>query len=105
MANEFSRPPLSRPVAPAKGKPALTPAERRTMKFVDAATPSQSPTRITTPAAAPADKPHSPAEAKQLREEICAEYVAKHGAFPDLQYIMSEVFKRRGIKLPKRAFK
>ncbi len=104
MANEFSRTPLSRPVAPAKGKPALTPAERKSMKFVDAATPEQSPTRIAASAAA-ADKPHSPAEAKQLREEICAEYVAKHGTFPDLDYVMSEVLKRRGIKLPKRAFK
>jgi hypothetical protein len=104
MANEFSRTPLSRPVAPSKGKPALTPAERRTTKFVDAATPDQSPTRIALPTGA-ADKPHSPAEAKQLREDICAEYVAKHGTFPELEYIMGEVFKRRGIKLPKRAFK
>ena len=104
MANQFSQTPLSRPVAPSKGKPALTPADRKTMKFVDAATPEQSPTRVAVPATA-TDKPHSPAEAKQLREEICAEYVAKHGRFPDLEYIMSEVFKRRGIKLPKRAFK
>jgi hypothetical protein len=104
MANEFSRTPLSRPVAPAKGKPALTPAERKSMKFVDAATPEQSPTRIALPTGA-ADKPHSPAEAKQLREDICAEYVAKHGTFPELEYIMGEVFKRRGIKLPKKAFK
>ena len=104
MSNQFSSPPLSRPVAPAKSKPALTPAERKSMKFVDAATPPQSPTRTAVPATA-ADKPHSPAEAKQLREDICAEYVAKHGSFPDLEYVMSEVFKRRGIKLPKRAFK
>ena len=104
MTSQFSRPPLSRPVAPAKGKPAVTPAERRTMKFVDASIPPQSPTRIAAPAVAD-DKPHSPAEAKQLREDICAEYVAKHGTFPDLEYVMSEVFKRRGIKLPKKAFK
>ena len=104
MANEFSRTPLSRPVPPSKGKPSLTPADRKSMKFVDAATPEQSPTRIASPTASN-DKPHSPAEAKQLREDICAEYVAKHGTFPDLEYVMGEVFKRRGIKLPKRAFK
>lgn len=74
------------------------------MKFVDASIPPQSPTRIAAPTAND-NKPHSPAEAKQLREDICAEYVAKHGKFPDLEYVMSEVFKRRGIKLPKRAFK
>jgi hypothetical protein len=104
MSSDFSKPPLSRPVAPSKSKPTLTPAERKSMKFVDAATPPQSPTRVAAPAGID-DSPQSPADAKKLREDICAEYVAKHGAFPDLEYVMSEVFKRRGIKLPKRAFK
>lgn len=103
MGNDFSRPPLSRPMRPGKVAATLTAEQRRTMKFVDASIPPQSPTRI--PAPATKEHPQSPAEAKKLRGEICQEFIAKHGHAPDLEYVMSEVFRRLGIKLPRRAFK
>jgi len=65
------------------------------MKFVDASAPDQSPTRVP----AVSDKPQSAPDAKKMHDEICAEYQAKHGMPPDLEYVMREVFKRRGVKL------
>jgi hypothetical protein len=96
MSSDFSRPPLSRPAKPATSAPALTPAQRRTMKFVDATIPPQSPTRIPIPVSS--GKPPTAAEAKKLHNEIVQEYRAKHGKAPDIDYVISEVWKRLGCK-------
>jgi hypothetical protein len=71
------------------------------MKFVDASAPKQSPTR--TPPVPDVSEPAP--DPKKMHDEIIAEYRAKHGEPPDMEHVISEVFKRRGIKLPKRAFK
>jgi hypothetical protein len=96
MSSDFSRPPLSRPSKPATSAPATTPAQRRDMKFVDASVPRQSPTRVPIPVSSA--KPPSTAEAKKLHNEIVTEYTAKHGKAPDLDYVISEVWKRLGCK-------
>ena len=81
-------------------RPPQTLAQRReareTKRFVEASVPVSSPTRIAA-AAVPSAKPAlSP---RQLQEQICAEYTAKHGpgSVPDLDHVMAEVWKRLGM--------
>ena len=98
MNKQFSQPPLSRPAPPSKAPAETTPAKRAAMRFVEAATPPPSPTRL--PVAAP-PKP-APIGPKELQAEIIADYKAKHGprAVPDLDHVMAEVWKRLGLSCP-----
>lgn len=70
-------------------------AEYRRMQFVDAIKPTQSPTR-TRPVP---NNPPPDIDPKKMHNEIVAEYRAKHGKPPDMEHVISEVFKRRGVKL------
>jgi hypothetical protein len=82
-------------------RPPQTLAQRReareTKRFVAASVPVSSPTRIAAPATASA-KAQPNLNAKQLQDEIIRDFKAKYGHVPDLDHVLSEVWKQLGFR-------
>jgi len=67
-------------------------------RVLKAGTPPSSPTRI---GVVPSPKPQPTIDAKQMHDQIVAEYKAKYGHPPELEHVMQQVWKRLGFsRLP-----